>query len=374
MENSMGKYSFVDYSNCLVNLASSIMDFSGIETFHPSLSVVDNYLRSGKYNSVALLLYDGMGYDLLCRYLPEDSFLRRHVITVIDSVFPPTTTAATTSVQTGLFPSEHKWLGWNEYFEEIDKTVTIFLNRVKDTDQPAADYHVAHRYNPIRCYPDICPEGVTGVTISPFTDNGVTYPEYDVDAYFSAVRNVLAREGKKAVYAYFSDPDAIGHETGTDSEETKAILRRLNDESEKLCRDIPDDTLVIITADHGHKNTHYVIIERDIPELKELLLRDISIEGRACSFWIKEGCEEKFDSIFREKLGNDFLLLTHEEVMESQIFGPCDNDEYGKYIGDRLAVATSDKCIALRIGTTELVSQHAGTFPEEIKVPVIILD
>ena len=366
------KYRFVDYDNCLVNLASSVMDFCGIEKYHPSLDVVDKYLKSGKYNSVAMLLYDGMGYDLMCKYLPEDSFLRKHVVAVIDSVFPPTTTAATTSVQTGLYPSEHKWLGWNVYFEEIDKTVTIFLNREKDTDKPAAEYHVAHRFNPIRCYPDICPPDIKGVTISPFTDNGVTYPEYDVDAYFAAIRKVLGESGKKAVYAYFSDPDAIEHETGTDSEETREILRRLDAESEKLCREIPDDTLLIITADHGHKNTHYVILERDIPEMVEMLARDISIEGRACSFWIKKGYEERFDGLFREKLGEDFLLLTHQEVMDSQIFGPCDNDDYGKYIGDRLAVAIGDKCIALRIGSTELVSQHAGTFPEEIKVPVII--
>ena len=46
----------------------------------------------------------------------------------ITTVFPATTTAATTSIATGLNPVEHGWLGWNMYIEPIDETITLFRN------------------------------------------------------------------------------------------------------------------------------------------------------------------------------------------------------------------------------------------------------
>ena len=48
----------------------------------------------------------------------------------IDAVFPATTTASTTSVLSGKNPNEHGWLGWDLYFKEFDKTISIFPNMV----------------------------------------------------------------------------------------------------------------------------------------------------------------------------------------------------------------------------------------------------
>lgn len=49
------------------------------------------------------------------------------------SVFPPTTTSATTSFLTGLTPSEHHWYGWDMYFQDSNETISLFLNKVKGT-------------------------------------------------------------------------------------------------------------------------------------------------------------------------------------------------------------------------------------------------
>ena len=78
--------------------------------------------------NVVLLLMDGMGVNVLERSLPENAFLRKHIKTELSSVYPCTTTAATTSVLTGRTPAEHGWIGWSCYFKEVDKCIDLFSN------------------------------------------------------------------------------------------------------------------------------------------------------------------------------------------------------------------------------------------------------
>jgi alkaline phosphatase len=52
-----------------------------------------------------------------------------------------------------------------------------------------------------------------------------------------------------------------------------------------MCQNLTD-TLVIVTADHGHCNLeHYVLT--DYPRLVSMLKRPVSIETRATSFHVK---------------------------------------------------------------------------------------
>ena len=123
----------IDYNKCLTNLASSISKYFGIEPFHNTLDSLDDALSSNPKN-VVLILCDGMGYNILNRTLDKDSFLVSHIKEPISSVFPPTTTAATTSVMTGLNPNEHCWLGWEIYIKDVNNVVIMYQNKIKDTD------------------------------------------------------------------------------------------------------------------------------------------------------------------------------------------------------------------------------------------------
>ena len=117
----------VNYNECLVNLANSIRKYYGLKTHHSTLSYVDDILEERKPETVILFLFDGMGSKMLERIMPEDSYFRKHMIKEITSVYPPTTTAATTSVRTGLTPMEHGFMGWNTYLKQLNKTITLFL-------------------------------------------------------------------------------------------------------------------------------------------------------------------------------------------------------------------------------------------------------
>ena len=136
-----------DYENCIANLPNSILKKWGIPTVGDTLPLADKYLEKD-YKNVVVLLLDGMGKHILEESLDEKGAFRSHLAGNYNSVFLSTTVAATTSMLSGQQPCEHCWLGWDCYYPQIDKNVTVFFNTVQGTEESAADYHVAREYTP----------------------------------------------------------------------------------------------------------------------------------------------------------------------------------------------------------------------------------
>ena len=141
---------FLDYSNCLVNLANSIEKKFGAETTAETLPLADKYL-SKKYKNVVVLLLDAMGISILEKHLKEEGFFRSHLAGEYNSVYPPTTVAATTSLLSGLYPNEHGWLGRKLFFKEFCRTIDIVTNtdaytKGAVTRMSAARFVMPHEY------------------------------------------------------------------------------------------------------------------------------------------------------------------------------------------------------------------------------------
>ena len=137
----------IDYDHSIVSLASSVLKHFGAEAKHSTLKEMDVLLAKG-YENVVVMLFDGMGTAILKKHEEQSPFLCSHIRGVLSLVFPPTTVAATTSIETGLTPLEHGWLGWTLYFDEIDKNVCVFPNTEYGTDEQAATFNVAKSYIP----------------------------------------------------------------------------------------------------------------------------------------------------------------------------------------------------------------------------------
>ena len=133
-----GLMNLPDYDNCLVNLSNSILKKFGAETNAKTLPLADRYLE-GEYTNVVLLILDAMGISILEKHLKEDGFFRSHLAGSFDSVYPPTTVAATTSVMSGEYPDEHGWLGWDIYYPALGKNVTVFTNSDQLTEKEGAE-------------------------------------------------------------------------------------------------------------------------------------------------------------------------------------------------------------------------------------------
>lgn len=385
---------FPDYDNCLVNLANSVLKRFGAETMHETMPLADKYLAKGHKNVVVLLM-DALGMSIIEKHLDKEGFLRSHCAGAYDSVYPPTTVAATTSILSGLYPNEHGWLGWDLYYPGLDKNVTVFTNsnQLKEKEgakpyigedgkavwkedslvetEPAAMFNAGFKYTPYKNLVDRINEaGGKAYASMPFLP---PFPS-DFDAILRRVEDLCKEPGEKYVYAYWNEPDSTMHRTGIDSAETCELVAALEKKIEEFASHL-EDTLLIVTADHSHMNgvNHCLL---DYPDICECLVRMPSFEPRTLNLFVKEECRENFPEIFRKHFGDDLLLLTRKEVLEKKVFGTgTDNELLDRMIGDFVAFAVTPTSIFnTHIEAQEMTGGHAGLTQEEIKIPLIVVE
>ena len=366
------KHSFElhDYDNCLVNLANSVLKRFKSDPLGKSLPCADKYLNKNHKNVVILLL-DGLGTSFMEENLKEDGFLRSHYKESFRSVFPPTTVAATTSLISGLQPVESAWLGWDCYYPQVDKNVTVFLNTEQDTDQQVSTENIPWKYCAYEPIVDrLLREGKNAYNVTPFAPPfPKSFPEI-----CSRIIELCRANGEKYIYAYWDDPDSTMHKYGCYSNKTKMVLAELETSLVKMCAEL-EDTLLIITADHGQIDGRNVSIS-DYPAILDCLVRLPSIEPRALNLFVKEERKRAFESEFNKEFGKYYILLSKKEIYESRLFGSgTPHKNVDAMLGDYLAVAISDLTI---FNTKEKAERfqgvHAGYTKEELTIPLIIIE
>ncbi len=356
-----------DYENCIANLPNSILKKWKIPTVGKTLLLADKYLEKD-YKNVIVLLLDGMGEVILEKTLDENGPFRRHLAGVYKSVFLSTTVAATTSAMSGLQPCEHSWLGWDCYYPQIDQNVTVFLNTVQGTEEPAADYNVAWTVTPYEnIVTTIKQAGGKAYGIAPFLKpNPQSLEEICVH-----LKALCEEPGRKYIYAYWNQPDGLLHRNGCGSKIVKDALESMEATVNKLAGEL-EDTLIMVTADHGHINTEYVVLQ-DYPNICDCLVRLPSLEPRALNFFIKEDKKKFFEKEFEKEFGDKFLLMPMEEVLKKDLFGTGRHHEnFRPMLGDYLAVATDN--LSIYYTDESWVSLHGSLTEDEMLIPLIVFD
>lgn len=361
-----------NYNECLTNLACSIQKYFKLNTKHNSIEYIDNLLNEKQPKNVVVILFDGMGSRILDRTLDKNSFFIKNKAKEITTVFPATTTAATTSIRTGLNPIEHGWLGWNMYIAPINETITLFLNSEKGKEGLLSDNFLRVKEKLVqRTITDEINENTqyNAIELFPFGENKYN----NLEEMLEIIKKECNKEGKKYIYAYDTEPDHTMHDFGPDDTKVKELIEIRNYKVEELCEKLKDSVIIII-ADHGHKEVEHIYL-KNYPKIMEMLERTTSIEQRAVSFKIKKEYKEQFIKEFDKNFGKDFKLYSKSEIIKSHLFGDGEENElFRDAIGDFIAIAeNSNKCI-ITDGDEVLKSQHAGYSDDEIYVPLIVID
>ena len=360
------KYKYPNYNDCITNLACSILKYFDCKYTHNTIGDVDKVLEENNPQNVIVILYDGMGYNLINRILPEDSFIRQNMLRSYSSVCPATTTASTTAMLSGLNPCEHGWLGWNLYIPPFGKIVTMFTNTLKDKEEQAADYSVAYKYYPYKNLIDNINETENSAyIISPFA--GIRYDS--LDDMINKIIEVSKKDGKKYIYAYFESPDDLMHLFGTNSKEARDSFFEIDKATKRLSEQL-ENAVLIITADHGHMNTDAILIS-DYPDFNNTLDGDVWIEGRFCAFKVKD--EERFKELFKKYFGKDFLLKSKEEIINEKFFGDgIENQYFRDSLGDYFGLGISNKTFKYDENSHVYASSHAGITEDEMDIPLVL--
>lgn len=364
-----------DYNECITNLACSMRRYFGLEYHHATLPYIDKLLDEYQFNNVVVLLCDGMGTNMVDYALNKadmpNGFLIRHRKASITTVFPSTTVAATTSMLTGLNPCETGMLGWYMRYPELNRIAGVFNNYIAGDDLKLARLSLEYYKLKYMNCPEIINEINTantfqGVFISPF--GGVPYET--IDEMFEKILETCNKPGKKYVYAYYVEPDHTSHEKGCKSQEVIDIVVDLNNRIEQLAHELKD-TLLIVTADHGHTNVENVCIDA-YPDLKDCIIGDLFLDPRAVGIRVKHGRDAEFVKLFNKYFGDDFILVDKREVIESKLFDDGEeNPKFRDFLGDYLAIGIGQKML-LNSFADELVSHHSGWTDDEIFVPVVV--
>lgn len=367
-----------NYENSTLNMMSSILNKYGIKSNYKTLSSLDDTIKNA--DKIVLFIFDGLGNNILNNASKNGAF-NKHKLSEITSVFPSTTVAGINTISSGLSPIEHGWLGWTLYFSEVDRTIEVFRNRyVGHKEEVTLDYNKILKYENI--FTKINKNGIGCNYFRPYTipndmEDAKNYAYKTLKKGLKTLYNeVLNNDKNSFTYFYYDDPDKTLHIRGTKSFIVKYKIRKIEKLINKYYAKTKENTVFIISADHGLTDIDGYIYLRDDKDIYKMLKRRTSIETRATSVLVKNKYKEEFKEIFLKKYGDKFEVLTKEEVLENHIFGyGIPHDKVDSFIGDFLVIAKDKWCLHYSTEhKNKFKASHAGMTEDEMIIPLIVMN
>ena len=374
-----------NYNKCILNTITSILKYYNVQTSHNSLEELDKVLEK-KYRNIVFLILDGMGEHIL-KDISPNGFFSQNDITCLTSVYPSTTTAAITTYYSGKPPYETAWIAWSQYFKEYGRAIDMLKHRESYKGDSISDAK-------INVFENIVNYKTVFEQIEEANSNVKAYeimPTYadkkskrsiradSIDEIIEGIEMLCENKDEKFIMAYSDNPDSILHKYGTDSKEARDFILDVEEKIEKMYKTLSDDTIIIISADHGHKNIEKTYTLLDYPEIQECLIMPASLESRALTFWVKDDRKKEFEKRFNEVFKDEFLLMTKDEFLNEKHFlgHGKKHSKIDDFIGNYMALSISNSIIRLETflaeGKKVKKSTHCGLTKEEMEVPLIVI-
>jgi hypothetical protein len=388
----------------LLNVPATVLDVLGAREAGdaPPLTGLDPALREG-VRQVVVVLADGLGWwqlEMLCDrgdtpFLAElrERARRRDQAQLLEAttVFPSTTAAAITTMNTGRTPLEHGNIAYFVWLEEFAQVTAMLrwgpavTRRGSYFDDPAID---PRRYVLVpSIHARLRQRGIPSYVIEPemFRSEAMTRMHAAEANYVGYVlpstMGVRLRAGLEDaprpsyVYAYWSGIDTVSHLYGPRSAEAamEAALFDLD-----LRRAVGDrragDTLILLTADHGHATTDpdkMLDIVGD-EELRALLRNPPAGEPRLVFLHtdlpdlVREHIDRKWPGLV--------TLLDRDELIEAGLFGHGDPTVARRRIGEVVALLDGDlsaSIVKVEGQTVRHRGSHGGMSADEMRIPIL---
>lgn len=356
------------YQDSLLQVANSVRKHLGLTTYHTTSKDIDAWIKEQDIKQVILFLVDGMGTYQIDSFLEKEDFFRTYHYHPIQSVFPPTTVAATTTIRTGFTPAQSKYLGWHQYQKDLQDSVTMFQSSSYYGEQKYPGY-IEQTYAYKTTVEEAIEKGKQAVELFPFWKGN---ENHTIDDLCKSTIDAIA-QGNTFVYSYWDEYDAFMHEHGVDSAGSIAILKKIEQAIQTMAMKLPPYVGLVVVADHGHVNVrNHSLLEH--PELVECLRTSPTMEMRCVNFYIKDDYHDVFQQRFEAIFQDEFTLYSRQQIIEEAFFG---NDlslhDWEDEIGDFIAIAHGSTILSYGEPYAHLFrGHHAGMSEEEMMVPLII--
>lgn len=394
-------YLFPDYGGyCFAHVPDTVQSVLGVGG---QRSLPPDVLEGlgDSYDRVLVVLVDGFGLAHWKRHRSHPVLERleeRAHVTPLTSLYPSETAAALTTFHTARLPTSHGVLGWDVYDPVDDASYEAFTTEVTAGDE-TVDRDLADVFEGEPIYPALRMAGIDCRHVVPFPETyaGATCHSYGPDptleGFVPALREAFtAADDPASLYAYLPQIDTVAHEHGTTSTEYRTVVDRVFGTIDRalsaladLSGSVPGETLVLLTADHGHVDTR---TERNVDlERFDTVMESLRRHGtgepvryagspRNLHLHLQPGRVDSVRSLLQRELDLDARVFTREAALECELFGPGPASEtFRRRLGD-LVVVHRHSLVWYGSDPTKLefVGMHGGLHPDEMLVPFVAVD
>lgn len=341
---------------------------------------------------VCLFLIDGLGWRMLRANRDLAPFLAERLDHDAPATtgFPSSTAVSLTSLGTGLSPGRHgitgytmrvtrggpllNCLSWTSY-PDGRSLLPAFPPEIVQPEQTL--FQVARQEGVDAALVTLPEHEASGLSRAAFR-GGRFVPlsdSRDDVARAGAVAKALSSSARAIVYTYDSRPDTAGHTAGVTSELWRAALRSVDVATRVLAEALPAGTLLIVTADHGMVDVlpgAWIDLATE-PALSEEVVM-LAGDPRGRHVHARPGAAERVLGRWRDRLGEEALVLSRQEVVERGWLGDAPKAEALSRVGDAVVlpgpgVGIVDRRVAPWEAT--MIGHHGGLSEEEALVPLL---
>lgn len=324
-----------------------------------------------------LLVVDGLGRHLLADNAESAPFLSS--LPGIDDLVcgvPSTTATSLTSLATGLTVGRHGLAGYTCRVPETGKRMNLLV-----WDQPVEPEiwqphpSVLQRVGASGLLADVVNDAkFEGSGLTRCTHRGVPY--HGVNSSWErqdVLLDVVESAPRGLVYTYESRLDHTGHADGCTSEEWRETLSTIDAEAQQLREELPDDTVLVVTADHGMVD----LPAEDRFDMDTVpALRDgvdlVAGEARLRHLYVRPGAADEVVHRWREVVGERAIVERREDL--GDWFGPIDPGVRGR-IGDVVVAAVDEFAVFSSADFPQefqLRGFHGSVSEAELAIPLLV--
>jgi len=377
----------------IVNLMASIEKSFGLKTTYPILKLLPpEKLKDSK--NVVLLILDGLGYEYL-KKKKKMTILNNYLLGSMTSVFLPTTASAITTFLTAVAPQQHALTGWFIHLKEIGVVSTIlpFSPRYGKTSfsKEGIEINDILGLNPLS-------SRIKSQTFC-ITHERIAYSDFNkamsksskilkyktLGGFFKQVKKAINSSNKrKYIYAYWPEIDSLNHKHGVEHRKGEKHFKEIDKKLRSFIKSLKGtNTTLIITADHGFKNTPFerIINLDDHPKMKECLTLPLCGEGRVAYCYVHPAKAKQFETYVKTKLGKYCYIFKSQELINKNYFGLYKpSPKLLDRIGDYVLIFKENYIIKDKILKKDKkkkkpnIGHHGGISKDEMIVPLVLID
>ncbi len=357
----------------------------------------------GKIERVVLILLDALALHRFQEWVADGlapvwkQLTNNGLLAPLTSITPSTTSAATTTLWTGVSPATHGIVGYEVWLKQYGVVANMILHspitfrgHVGDLAKagfdpeeylttPTLGTHLQAHGVSAHAFMH---RGIARSGLSRMHMNAVDIHTFNTPAdLWISVRQLLEAKPRRRLYTwvYWGAVDGLSHHYQPDDERTAAEFSQFSAAFEKyFLNRLPaaerKRTLVILTADHGQIYTpdqpKYLLTRH--PKLDDMLHIRPTGENRLMFLYPKAGQLSAVRAYIEATWPGDFACFTPEEALQSELFGPGPHHrDLRNRMGDLIVAARGAAYLWWGGEENPLRGRHGGLHPQEMLVPFL---